>query len=969
MTASPQSGVTLVLGPPNSGKRGIALAWWQERALSRPLLVMPTAPDASEMSAELARRTGGAVGQSEALTFTGLAQAVTGGSRRLVSEFERTALVHGLLRSMRLPSLERVSHLPGVAGAAAKLLQEFEESGKSPREIDEILRSWAGVEPSSGSLAHDLRALVSAYGGRLEASALADEAVLVREAASGLSEWTRPVAFCGFTSFTQGQRALVERLAGATEVLVTLDHDRERGIGLCARREAEWWTRHATQVVDVGPLAPTYASAAVAYLERSLLGISGGDEAPVSEQESEGVRFMLSSGRRTEAESVAEQIAHLVRAGVDPGGIAVVVRQVRTWGRLLGGVFESCGIPHQIDERHRLGETGLGYAFMQAVRGMASDDAEALLAFLASPYSEAAPEEVRDLEAGYRRGAGRGAGALSVLAGRGMVEALEPLRALVPRKSRQLDLAAAKALAERMMLAAARGARPGSRDLEADSRAYRALSDALLVIGAHVSPADTDEVLRLVAQAAVPAAKHQATGVVQVISAQRARARRFDAVFILGLVEGEFPGLADNPSLLEPAHRRRLESLGAGLPVTEAGAERSLFIGAATRAWRLLFLSARDAEDDGSEAMPSRFWTEAKSILGAQGSAPLRRTLAEQVFSADSAPTLRHYLRACAAEGRQQGCEGAAVPPWRRGVAVLEAEQALADFKGTRSFSPSALESYATCPFAWFVDRVVGRQEFEAELDGRAVGDLVHGVLSACYRTLADDGSLPLTSERLPEAWARAEALIDKAVNGPDCPGTVGERRVAGRRLREMVHRLFQAEAEAGGSLVFREAEVRVGGTEGVDIGGLLVRGRVDRIDSTPDGRTIFVFDYKSGAAPPASALGTGDGLQLPLYLLALGGERQDVAVAGGAYLSLSQGTMSGVVASGEEALLGDRAGKCRTLDEAGWQELSHDVLGVAQTAADGIRAGDIAPRPDRVCPKWCDLGPVCRARQGGRRQ
>ena len=154
-----------------------------------------------------------------------------------------------------------------------------------------------------------------------------------------------------------------------------------------------------------------------------------------------------------------------------------------------------------------------------------------------------------------------------------------------------------------------------------------------------------------------------------------------------------------------------------------------------------------------------------------------------------------------------------------------------------------------------------------------------------------------------------------------------------------------------------------------MDVGGLLVRGRVDRIDSGPDGRTLFVFDYKSGAAPPASALGTGDGLQLPLYLLALGGERQDVTVAGGAYLSLSQGTLSGVVASGEEPLLGDRAGKCRTLDEAGWQELSHDVLGVAQTAADGIRAGDIAPRPDRVCPKWCDLGPVCRARQGGRRQ
>ena len=267
------------------------------------------------------------------------------------------------------------------------------------------------------------------------------------------------------------------------------------------------------------------------------------------------------------------------------------------------------------------------------------------------------------------------------------------------------------------------------------------------------------------------------------------------------------------------------------------------------------------------------------------------------------------------------------------------------------------------------MDRVVGRQEFESELDNRTVGDLVHSVLGACYRALADEGSLPLDQARLAAAQAKADALIDEAVNGPGCPGTAGERRVTGRRLREMVHRLFQAEAEAGGSLVFREAEVRVGGTEGVDVGGLLVHGRVDRIDAGPDGRTIFVFDYKSGAAPAASALGTGEGLQLPLYLLALEKDRPDAKVAGGAYLSLSQGTLSGVVASEEEGLLGARAGKCRTLDDTEWQELADEVLSVAQTAADGIRAGDIAPRLDRVCPKWCDLGPVCRARQGGQRR
>jgi hypothetical protein len=43
-------------------------------------------------------------------------------------------------------------------------------------------------------------------------------------------------------------------------------------------------------------------------------------------------------------------------------------------------------------------------------------------------------------------------------------------------------------------------------------------------------------------------------------------------------------------------------------------------------------------------------------------------------------------------------------------------------------------------------------------------------------------------------------------------------------------------------------------------------------------------------------------------------------------------------------------------------------VLAVAQAVAAGMREGVIAPKSDRECPSWCDLGPVCRSRQGGQR-
>ena len=64
----------------------------------------------------------------------------------------------------------------------------------------------------------------------------------------------------------------------------------------------------------------------------------------------------------------------------------------------------------------------------------------------------------------------------------------------------------------------------------------------------------------------------------QVLSVQRARARRFAVVAVLGLTEGEFPGHSDPPSLLTGVQRARLDSLGGGgLFVPETNQEAALF--------------------------------------------------------------------------------------------------------------------------------------------------------------------------------------------------------------------------------------------------------------------------------------------------------------------------------------------------------------------------------------------------------
>ena len=76
------------------------------------------------------------------------------------------------------------------------------------------------------------------------------------------------------------------------------------------------------------------------------------------------------------------------------------------------------------------------------------------------------------------------------------------------------------------------------------------------------------------------------------------------------------------------------------------------------------------------------------------------------------------------------------------------------------------------------------------------------------------------------------------------------EKRLAIWRLRRMVRRVFQLESASRSALATAETETTVGGRAGVDIGGIKIRGRIDRIDADPEADRLFVLDYKSGSIP-----------------------------------------------------------------------------------------------------------------------
>jgi RecB family exonuclease len=664
--------------------------------------------------------------------------------------------------------------------------------------------------------------------------------------------------------------------------------------------------------------------------------------------------------------------------------IASLMRQVSQWASLLGDVFRSCSIPLRVDDRRTLDQTGLGHAFLAALRGVSRDDAAGVLAYLRSPYSGLSLDAVSDLELHFRRGTTKGAAALGRIAA-GMGLDLGKLWEVAgpSREPPGFQVSAADGLARDMLVAGCRDASVGSEEMEDDAAAYVAFRHTFATLdglatngsrGGWFAPSlDTSVVLRALAGVSVGGKAGLEEDAVQVLSVQRARARRFPVVVVLGLVEGEFPASRQPPSLLSPAQRRRLDNLGGGLFVPEADQEGALFVSAVSRASRLLLLSARDAEDDGGQASRSHFWEASLRLLGVAEGEQARRTLADQVFAPEMAPSRRHYLRACAARGLSPHPAVTAGghrpgPAWDRPRASLTASPVLTDLGSTERFSPSALESYLRCPFAWFVERVIGAEDIDFELDGRLVGQMLHSVLSATYQQLDSAGLLPLRPESLEFARQTGDAAVERSVWSDEYPGSIAERRLAACRLKRMIRNLFEMEAEAASDIRLLNTEMWVGGQKGADVGGLRILGRIDRVDCTPEGGGLFIFDYKSGSIPAGSELGTEKALQLPLYMLAVMNEHPQAAVLGGAYLSLTEKKRAGFVTAGAEHHLGRGTDGYRILDEGAAEDLYGKTREAAGQAAEGMLAGAIAPRPDRRCPPWCRLGPACRAQRQGYR-
>ena len=361
----------------------------------------------------------------------------------------------------------------------------------------------------------------------------------------------------------------------------------------------------------------------------------------------------------------------------------------------------------------------------------------------------------------------------------------------------------------------------------------------------------------------------------------------FDAVFVLGLTDSATAaGTLDDPLL--PGHglaaHRRHRRRAAYLDALAVAPERVVsFPRADLRAARAVMPSPWLLES--ASALASRPVASRELLTPTPASAPpwLHAIPSLEALLGDAPPSADEAGLAALHTWRGAGADLAAFPLDDRELARgFEALRARASDRAGRwdgvtgpldglapddehAFSATRLEPWATCPFRYFLRSVLGasvpeRPEVLDRIEPRVRGELIHEALREFLA--AHVGKPPH------ERWSDAErdellGIVTRAADAAEARGLVGHPTlwsIDRRRLLAETQGFLDVDderrAEAGVSPWLQEVGFGHDDDGGDDLaplelelGGRAIRfrGRIDRVDRSPDGRRVEVYDYKTG--------------------------------------------------------------------------------------------------------------------------
>ena len=377
------------------------------------------------------------------------------------------------------------------------------------------------------------------------------------------------------------------------------------------------------------------------------------------------------------------------------------------------------------------------------------------------------------------------------------------------------------------------------------------------------------------------------------------RCLTFDTVIVVGAADGLLPSVRNTNPLINDATRALLRSDAADAPTVVELEEQTRrdVVSAVTSASRVIVTFPRGAIPGSGVSQVSRYFhtevpedrTSFRSYRHALGAGP-RPVAAMDIAVVGNGDEFDPQLQAIVDSLRAW-----ARPQFDEQFGSVEGADVYWDISA-RPLSASAIESYLHCPYGFFVDRILGfsTDSFDDEVEeisAKDVGLLLHSALEEFVTTAGTEGWLPAPGEPWPRNAAdlatsifltKAQQAEAKGLTGWE-PAWNAQRDL----IIDAIPQFLEVDAALRTEPPMSPGEAELGfGFDGQPSASVAtsrgtsvhLRGAIDRLDVSPDGRAARVIDYKTGKASNfAKALGNREKVQDLVYSTAVRALRPDV--------------------------------------------------------------------------------------------
>lgn len=469
---------------------------------------------------------------------------------------------------------------------------------------------------------------------------------------------------------------------------------------------------------------------------------------------------------------------------------------------------------------------------------------------------------------------------------------------------------------------------------------------------------------------------------VQVMSADTARYRKFDYLFLGGMNEGEFPAPPAADAVYSDEDWADLASAGARIDLRSRQMEREMLLlhHVLGRARKRAHLSWNIASSDGRPLAQSPFIEDVKALTD-KAAIPLASSTVylPTLDAASSEHDLRNvpdihaeaerafpWAFSCLTAGLDVETRRNSRDSFDQYDGILTDPSLLAQleetFGGGRLFSAAQLESYVACPFQFLLQRVLRIEPDDApdkEFDPRTRGRILHEALQQFHALYREVPAPEIPYEVGRETLLRLCGEVFDRHAQREISAPRGVVRMERARMQTQLIRYFEFAREEETLWKPSHFEVGFGRAHATsdepltrsdpfaletESGTVLLSGRIDRIDLM-EGRARIV-DYKTSLPASTKDVAEGVSLQLPLYAVAL----EEMLMRG--------------VACTEATLV--QPGKSKTAEvmqrsKGKWDERRTAMIKSVSRAVAGIRQGLFSPTPHSGQCHICASCRICR--------